>query len=234
MFAFPRNQVAPVSAVEVRLEPGPHPFEVEHAAAIEASWQREVAANPALFDGRVVLLSHIAYDRGRLAGRCHAVRYATLLHWRHSRPPGAEHAFAHAALVSGDGALVAIRMGAHTANAGKVYFAAGSFEPVDFRDGLVDIDANMAREVLEETGLDIAASPVDETYHLYSQNATTVIFRRYHLAESADAIAARISAFVAAEAEPEIEGPVIIRGPDDLPDGLMPHMRAIVDWHFGQ
>jgi 8-oxo-dGTP pyrophosphatase MutT (NUDIX family) len=234
MFAFPRNQVAPVSAVEVRLEPGPHPFEVEHAAAIEASWQREVAANPALFDGRVVLLSQIAYDRGRLTGRCHAVRYATLLHWRHSRPAGAEHAFAHAALVSGDGALVAIRMGAHTANAGKVYFAAGSFEPVDFRDGLVDIDANMAREVLEETGLDIAVAPVDESYHLYSQNATTVIFRRYHLAESADAIAARISAFVASEAEPEIEGPVIIRGPDDLPDGLMPHMRAIVDWHFGQ
>ena len=45
-------------------------------------------------------------------------------------------------------ALVAIRMGAHTVNAGKVYFAAGSFEPEDFPDGVVDAHGNMAREVL--------------------------------------------------------------------------------------
>ena len=53
---------------------------------------------------------------------------------------------------------MAIRMAAHTVNAGRVYFAAGSFEPSDFRDGLVDADGNMVREVREETGLDIAGA----------------------------------------------------------------------------
>ncbi|MGO4831044.1 hypothetical protein AB4144_01905, partial [Rhizobiaceae sp. 2RAB30] len=58
------------------------------------------------------------------------------MHWRR-RPSNdsAQHAFAHAMLVSSDNALVAIRMGAHTASPGSVYFAAGSFEPKDFPGG---------------------------------------------------------------------------------------------------
>jgi 8-oxo-dGTP pyrophosphatase MutT (NUDIX family) len=231
-FDLPRGRVVPVSVIDVRLDPAPHPFEVANAAAIEANWQREFAANPALYDGSMVLLSAVSYDNGRLVGRCHEVRYATLLQWRRERPPGAEHAFAHAALVSSDGALVAIRMGAHTANPGRVYFAAGSFEPIDFREGLVDVDFNMAREVLEETGLDISSAPVDDSYHLYSSNSMSVIFRRYHLGAPADEIARRIAEFLVGEAEPEIDGAVIIGGRDDLPDGLAPHMKAIVEWHF--
>lgn len=231
-FDLPRNQVVPVTAIDVRLDPGPHPFEAQNAATIEANWQREVSANPALFDGTIVLLSEITYAGGKLAGRCHEVRYATLLHWRRSRPVGAEHAFAHAALVSSDGALIAIRMAAHTANAGRVYFAAGSFEPFDFRDGRVDVEANMMREVREETGLDISATSRETGYHLFSRDGATVIFRRYFLAETADVIAARITRFVAGEAEPEIDGPVIIRDRENLPDGVMPYMKAIIDWHF--
>ena len=59
-------------------------------------------------------------------------------------------------LVTKDNALIAIRMAAHTVNAGRVYFAAGSFEPEDFPDGRVDAHGNMVREVTEETGLDIS------------------------------------------------------------------------------
>ena len=233
MFNLPRGEVVPVSSIDVRLDPSPHAYEVANSEAIEANWQREVGANPALFDGRIVLLSEVSYDDGRLVGRCNPVRYATLLAWRREHAAGAEHAYAHAALVSSDGALVAIRMGAHTANPGKVYFAAGSFEEEDFRDGLVDTDANMEREVWEETGLDITGARKEDGYHLFSRDGQTVIFRRYFLDEPADRIAERISAHVAAEEEPEIEGPVIIRAMDDLPEGIALHMRAIVEWYFG-
>ena len=232
MFDIPRNSIVPVSAIEVRLDSGQHPFEAANAHAIESNWQREVSANPALFDGTIVLLAELAYVDGRLSGRCHAVRYATLLYWRRNRPQGAEHAFAHAGLVSSDGALVAIRMASHTANAGRIYFAAGSFEPFDFRDGLVDVEANMAREVREETGLDISATPHDASYHLHSRDSATVIFRRCYLDETADQIAARIAAFVASEEQSEIDGAVVIRKGDELPDGVMPYMKAIIDWHF--
>lgn len=232
-FDIPRDRVLAVDAVEVRLDPAPHPFELANEAAIAANWQREKRETPALFDGRVVLLASLAYRDRRLVGRCHGIRYSTFLYWRRLRPvPSAEHTYAHAMLVSADNALVAIRMAATTANAGQVYFAAGSFEAEDFHDGLADVDGNMAREVLEETGLDISALPHGAGYHALSMQGGTVIFRRYHLPFNADEAAERIRAFVAREDDPEIEGPVIIRNGRDLPDGLKPHMKALVDWHF--
>lgn len=232
-FDLPRNVILPVDDIDVRLDPGPHPFARDNAEAIAENWQHEIAANPALFDGMVVLLSQLAYRDSRLIGRCHAVNYSTFMLWRKRREnSGVEHAYAHAMLVAGDNALVAIRMGPHTINAGRVYFAAGSFEPIDFRDGLVDVDFNMIREVREETGLDLSGAERGKRYHAMSTSSGTVIFRRYHAAAPADEIARRISAFVATETEPEIEGPVIIRHAADLPDGLSPHMKPLIEWHF--
>lgn len=232
-FDLPRNVILPVDAVDVRLDPGPHPFVLGNAEAIAENWRQEIAANPALFDGTVVLLSELAYRDNRLVGRCHAVNYSTFLLWRKRREnSGAEHAYAHAVLVAGDNALVAIRMGPRTVNAGRVYFAAGSFEPIDFREGLVDVDFNMIREVGEETGLDLSTAERGQRYYALSTPSGTVIFRRYRVAETADDLARRISAFVATETDPEIEGPVIIRSAADLPDGLMPHMKPLIEWHF--
>jgi len=232
-FDLPRNVILPVDAVDVRLDPSTHPFALDNAEAIVENWQRELAARPALFDGTVVLLSQLAWRDNSLIGRCHAVNYSTFMLWRKQREnSGAEHAYAHAMLVAGDNALVAIRMGRHTVNAGRVYFAAGSFEPVDFRDGLVDVDFNMIREVREETGLDLSAAERGERYHALSTNSGTVIFRRYHEPAPADEIARRISAFVASETDPEIEGPVVIRHAGDLPDGLTSYMRPLIEWHF--
>ena len=225
--------VLPVDEIEVTLESEPHPLETGKAAEIAANWTRESAAKPALFDGTVVLLSELCWRDARLIGRCHAVRYATFLYWRSNRQiEGAGHAFAHAMLVAADNALVAIRMSAGTLNAGRVYFAAGSFEPEDFPGGRVDLHRNMAREVLEETGIDIGGSRRGRRHHVLATAEGTVIFRRYHLNAGADEIAGRIMRFVGTQAAPEIDAAVVIRGSGDLPAGLMPHMRPLIDWHF--
>lgn len=232
-FNLPPNVILPVDEIDVRLDPAQHPFERDNAEAIAAGWKEHSAANPALFDGTMVLLSALTCDNGRLSGICHAVRYSTFLHWRrHSDTPGAHHAFAHAMPVSSDGALVAIRMAAHTLNAGKVYFAAGSFEPEDFVGGQVDIHRNMAREVAEETGLDLDSAQAEGRHHLISTPGGVVIFRRYRFAQTADELAARIRAHIAADAHPEISEPVIIRDATDHPAGLMSYMPALIGWHF--
>jgi len=232
-FRLPREAVLPVHEIDVRLLDTPHPYEAVHADEIAANWHEEHAANPYLFNGTMVLLSSFQLSGARLVGACHPVRYATMLFWRKNKGPnGVEHSFAFPALVSRDNALVAIRMGKHTANPGRIYFPAGSFEPSDFNDGQVDLHGNMSREVMEETGLDIDHVPSDPHCHIYSENYSTVIFRRYWLDEDADMLARRIEEFVASEVEPEIEGPVVIRK-GDMPDGMSPHMAAIVRWHFG-
>jgi 8-oxo-dGTP pyrophosphatase MutT (NUDIX family) len=234
-FDIPRGVVFPVEGVEVALRSDPHPFEATNLEAIEADWARQRAANPALFDGRIALLASLDYRGRRLTGTTHLVRYASFLYWRTLRSDrDAGHAFAHAIPVTEDGALIAVRMGGHTANPGAVYFAAGSFEAEDFPVGQVDLDLNMSREVMEETGLDLAPLDRDPIWHAWSGEAGTVIFRRFRLPMSAADAAARIRDFVAAEEDPEIEGPVIIRSPADLPDGIKPHMPALVSWHFGE
>lgn len=233
VFDIPQKQILPVDAVQIRLLPDPHPFAGAHSAAIEKNWERERADKPALFDGEVMLLSELRYRNRRLEGACHLVRYATFLFWRRLRPhPSAAHAFAHAALISADGALVAIRMGGHTVNAGRVYFAAGSFEPSDFPDGHADLTLNMEREVREETGLDLRGMAFEPTFQIWSEPSGTAIFRRYHLPDDAEGIAEKIAAFVARDPDPEITGPVVIRKGEVLPEGLMPHMEGFIAWHF--
>lgn len=234
-FDLPQNVVLPVDEIDVRLDPAPHPFERDNLPAIEKNWLRETAINPHIFDGAVALLSELSYHDGRLTGRCHIVRYATFMYWRRNRlAPNAGHAFAHAMLVAGDGALVAIRMGPQTVNAGRVYFAAGSFELEDFRDGQVDVAYNMRREVMEEIGIDLAEadSQPGQRHYLLSTSSGTVIFRRYRMQANANQLINRINAFVATQEEPEIAGPVIIHSANDLPDNIAPHMKPLVEWHF--
>ncbi len=234
-FDIPRGVVLPVDLVDVRLDAGPHPFETVHGEAIEANWRVESRANPALFDGRMSLLSQLAYRDRQLVGRCHMVRYATFLHWRRTRPhAGAGHAFAHPMPVTSDGALIAARMGAHTANPGRIYFAAGSFDEQDFSGDKVDVEHNMAREVAEEIGVRLDGLPRDPTFHAWTGDAGTVIFRRYRLPMTAEQADRAIRSFIAAETNPEIEEPVVIRSADDLPDRLSPHMPVLIAWHFRQ
>ena len=232
LFDIPCDVILPVETVAVRLDAAPHPFETDNGVEIDANWAREKAANPALFDGAMVLLSRLTYDRRRLEGVCHLIRYATFLHWRRHRPAVAGHTFAHAMLVTTDNALIAVRMGRHTANPGNVYFAAGSFEPMDFTDGFADVDFNMIREVREETGLNLAPLPRDPICHVLATEAGTVIFRRFYLPFDSTEAARRIEEHVAGDPDPEVVGPVIIRDPADLPDGILPHMLPLIEWHF--
>ncbi len=233
-FDIPRNRIIPIDRAELVVDPSPHPYETANRDAIVANWDREKAERPALFNGEVMFFSDIRWADRHLDARCHVVRFATYLHWRRHRPVAtAEHLFAHAMPVSSDGALIAIRMGGHTANAGRVYFAAGSFDPHDVRDGLLDIAANMEREVREETGLDLSRAEPEERHYGWSGDGGTVLVRRYRMEEPADTILDRVWAHIAADPDPEITEAIAIRSAETLPEGLMPHMLPLIEWHFG-
>ena len=100
---------------------------------------------------------------------------------------------------------------------GSVYFAAGSFEPEDFPDGRVDLHQHGARGERGDRPRHRRRAARGDGYHALSTAEGTVIFRRYRLDEDADEIARRIADFVARDPDPEIEGPVIIRGATTCP-----------------
>lgn len=234
-FDIPRNRILPIAEADIVVDPAPHPYELAHREAIVANWDLEKAEKPALFNGKVMLFSSIRWADERLDARCHTTNYATFMHWRRMRPDtSAEHLFAHAMPVSSDGALIAIRMAGHTVNAGRVYFAAGSLEPEDIKGDRIDLAANMAREVREETGLDLGAARAEAGYHGWSSDSGTVLVRRYFLDRSADELVEDIRRHVATDPDPEIDEAIVIRNADDLPDGLMAHMLPLVKWHFGE
>lgn len=230
---FAENLLLPVGEVTLRLSGTPHPYETLHEDDIEGNWRAEQARNPALFDGRTVLFSGIGLEDGRLVGACHEVRYASLLHWRLARRTDmAAHLFAMAVPVTADGAVLTVRMAPWTANPGQVYFAGGSLEPADFVDGVADVDANMQREVLEETGLALTDVPRESGYRVVRTDRGVVVVRRYALAQSAREIEERVRDFVADEAKPEIVEPVLLTRASPPEPELLPWVRRIVDWHF--
>jgi 8-oxo-dGTP pyrophosphatase MutT (NUDIX family) len=229
------TQLFPVEGVRLRVLDGVHPFHLANREAAEANWQKEIAANPALFDGRMVFQHRLLLQNGVVEGEGYVVPYSTFLWWR--RQPlgqGGFHVFAFPVIASADGALIAVEMAAHTANAGQVYCAAGSLDPYDIVDGYCDIAGNMMREVREETGLDLSQAATDGRFLAgYARRRLTLV-RLFRFDLSADAILERIAAHMEVDEEKEIARAVAIRSPDPAAHPYNPAMLPVLDWFFAQ
>jgi 8-oxo-dGTP pyrophosphatase MutT (NUDIX family) len=229
----PAGQVFPIVGYRLAVHEGDHPWVTDNRAAIEENWIREVAANPALFNGRMVFQRRLSFAEGRIEGDAYLAPFATFLHWRKlARPAGGYHLFGLPLPISSDGALIAIRMGRHTANPGRVYCAAGSMDESDVISGHCDLDFNMRREVQEETGFDLASARAEaQSYAVQSHNTVTV-FRRFFFDLTADEMLARIAAHIAADPEPEIDCALAIRDADPAARDYPAFMPHLLTWLF--
>ena len=152
-----------VDRIDARLGSFDWPFARERADDVAAHWQTKASLNPHLFDGRVLLSRHAEIvARGAqqvLAVECFEVAFSAFMAWRDfgfpDQPAGIRNVFAMGALQSPDGAFLLGEMGAHTANAGRVYFPAGTPDLGDVISTSVDLDGSVFRELEEETGLTI-------------------------------------------------------------------------------
>jgi 8-oxo-dGTP pyrophosphatase MutT (NUDIX family) len=231
----PEQTVFPIAGLDLRVLPGDHPFYVAEQDAIAENWARETAANPALFDGRMVFQKRLSLSDKGIAGESHVIPFSTFMWWR--RQPkrlGGIHLFAYPVLETSDGALVAICMGPHTANPGQVYFAAGSLEPEDVSDGCCDIESNMRREVLEETGLDLLDARAGDRYFASHNRRTVTVLRLFKFDLSADEMIAKIHAHMLVAEDKEIAGAVAIRSADPAAHPYNVAMLPVIDWYFHQ
>src|SRR5262245_33615275 len=136
--------IVPVERLELAFAPRPWPFAQQRRAEIDAHFESLQRANPALWNGRVLMLHEHAIAGAVFRGAYLETDYASLLAWRHLEPPDTEvkNCFAMGALRGSDGAFVLGVMGAHTADAGRIYFPAGLPDLDDIDGERVDLARN--------------------------------------------------------------------------------------------
>ena len=145
---------------DLAFEPRPWQFAQTHAEAVDTRWARLRKEKPEVYNGRVLLMRRWALapriNGGlKLEGDYFEVDYADFVAWRaigDSIEP-VFNCFAMAALRGADGAFLLGEMAPHTTNGGQIYFPAGTPDPSDVFDGLVDLEASACRELVEETGV---------------------------------------------------------------------------------
>jgi len=146
-----------VTAFDCTLTDSGWPWAAGNAAAIAAHWDEVKAANPALFNGKVIIATEVGIEKSHLVSSHVVTDFAALTYWRYLGFPRADafNLFGAGVVVTSDGAVLLGRMAAHTANAGFVYFPCGTPDLDDVTaDGSLDIDGSILRELQEETGLE--------------------------------------------------------------------------------
>jgi 8-oxo-dGTP pyrophosphatase MutT (NUDIX family) len=198
-------------------------FPREHATAIAAHWQARIARSPGMFDGTVLLSCAHAVVDGIARLDLFATRYAPFTYYRHVRHAEAGLANAFAAIVpwTADGAVLLGAMGAHTANAGQLYFPCGTPDPDDVRGDSVDLTGSAARELAEETGL-VLPEGAGTDWVLLEGEGQLAFLRPVHFPEPAAALVARVEDHLRGEAEPELAGMAIARSAGDIDPARMP------------
>src|SRR5215211_3512490 len=113
------------------------------------------------------------------------------------------------------------REGAHTANAGKIYFPSGTPDLDDVIGDAVDLDGSVIRELTEETGLGAGDVTPASGWHAVFAGPRIGMMKILQSAEPATALRIRILAFLAQQATPELADVRIVRSSADY-DPMMP------------
>lgn len=221
--AFPALDIIPIARAEILVEQRPWPFAIARRAAIDRYFVERQQGEPALWNGRVVLLSRYTIEDGVLRGACFETDFASFLAWRDwdFPDPDVSNVFAAAALRSADGAYLLGEMAPHTANAGRIYFPCGTPDPGDIVAGTLDLAGSLRRELAEETGLAIGTLAAEPGWHLVRDRGFLAVLKRVTARENAAALRVRILRHLAGEARPEFSDIHVVRAPADL-DARMP------------
>ena len=213
-----------LETVECVYEPVPWPFAEENRAAIAAHWARLIAAKPRLFNGRVLLLHRWTIEGDAFRGAYLDTDYASFIALRDFGFPDKDkrNCFSMAALQAADGAFLLGEMAQHTANAGAIYFAAGTPDLDDVVEGRVDLSRSVLRELGEETGLDPASLSIAPGWTMVSQGQRFALMRRMRSPLDSGDLARRIEDFLTRETEPELARMHVVRSLADVPADRMP------------
>jgi len=224
-----------VERLDLAFAPKPWAFAAAKRAEIDAHFAALQRAKPQVWNGRVLLLHHQVVSEGVFKGEYLETDFASFAAWRDWGRPhaGVRDCFGAGAIVAADGAVLLGVMGAHTANAGAIYFPCGTPDPDDIVAGKVDLDLSVRRELMEETGLAAADFAVEPGWITVADGAIIAHIKLLRSGESAEALRARVLAHLARETQPELADIRIVRGPQDFEANMPRYVTAFLTAYFG-
>jgi 8-oxo-dGTP pyrophosphatase MutT (NUDIX family) len=223
-----------VTSLDLTLEPWSWPFAEQRRVEIDAHFALKQREKPRMWNGRVLLGRHPHFAGERFTASYFETDFASFLAWRDWGFPDKDvfNGFGMGALLASDGAFVLGEMGEHTSNAGRIYFPSGTPDLDDIRDGAVDIEGSVARELEEETGLTAAECQSETHWHCIFTGPAVAMIRILRVDMPGDALRRRIEANLALQRQPELSAIHLVRGLSDLNSAMPRFVTAFIEGHF--
>lgn len=222
--------VRAVATVDLSLVPYDWPLARTRRAEIDAHFAALAAVRPHLWNGRVLLARNIALDGAVLRGQAFETDFASFLWWRDMGfpDPAVRNVFAMAAVRTSEGAFLLGIMADHTANAGRVYFPAGTPDPDDIRDGRIDFAASAARELAEETGLDAARLSVSPHWSAVFDGPRIALMRQFASPRTGAGLVDDVRAHLTRDRHAELSDVIAVGRLSELPAAAPAFVRAFL------
>lgn len=228
--------IVPVSSADIRFVRDAWAFAEDRGAEISAHWRDVCAENPDLYNGRVLKARNCRVEGGVFRAEAIETDFASFLYWRDSGFPdhSMKNLFGTAAVWSSEQDLILGRMSSWTANAGLIYPFGGSLGPEDVSGDQVDMSASTARELAEESGLDINEAIVTPGFLAIFDGPRVALLTTLTFPLSTSDLVARIEAFLASERKPELDGVHVVRSLADLlPERMPPYTQSYIRHVYG-
>jgi 8-oxo-dGTP pyrophosphatase MutT (NUDIX family) len=227
-------RIIPIERLDLAFTPVRWAFAEERRAAIDAHFAMRQRENPALWNGRVLLMHRYAIDRGVMRGHFLEADYASFAAWQDWGRPEARifDCFAAAAILAADGAFLLGIMGPHTFNAGHIYFPSGTPDASDIADGKVDFEFSFRRELNEETGLNAGEFDSEPDWTVVIDNELIAVIKVLRSTLAAETLRARMLEHLAREAKPELADILIVRSAADFDPNMRRFVRAFLARRF--
>jgi 8-oxo-dGTP pyrophosphatase MutT (NUDIX family) len=220
-----------VTQLELSVEPWSWPFADQRRDDIDAHFALRRREKPQLWNGRVLLGRHPVFTGDCLRAGYFETDFASFLAWRDWGFPDQSvfNGFGMGALRSSDGAFLLGEMGDHTANAGRIYFPAGTPDPDDVKLGALDIAGSIAREIEEETGLAPDDYRAAAHWDCVVSGAAIAMMRILNVDSTGEALRGRIEANLARQHQPELVAMHLVRATSDFTAAMPRYVTAFLE-----
>jgi hypothetical protein len=211
-------EIAPLERAAITVEPWEWEFAIKRRAEIDRHFAARRQRQPALWNGRVLLLKDYRIDNRTLTGSSFETDFASFMAWRDWDFPDRRvfNVFSMAAVRTADGGYLIGEMAGHTASAGQLYFPCGTPDPQDVDAGMLDLEGSAGRELFEETGIEIGTLAAQPGWTLVRERNFIALIKQVAAAENAQALRARVTRYLASIAQPEFSDIRTVRGRGDL------------------